>query len=112
MTEDFNINADLKALTDLASAALPLWDLPSGSTVRMINLSENATFLVTAPGGHRSILRIHRTGYHSRRAIECELAWMAALDQDGGVVTPHPIPGHNGQLIQLLGQTLCQKSTW
>ena len=103
MTEDFNINADFKALTDLASRALPLWNLSSESMVRMINLSENATFLVTTPEGQRSILRIHRTGYHSHRAIECELAWMAALDRDGGVPTPRPIAGHNGQAIQLFG---------
>ena len=103
MTYDLNINADLKALTDLASAALPLWDLPSGCTTRMINLSENATFLVTAPNGDRCILRIHRTGYHSHRAIECELVWMAALDQEGGVSTPRPILGLDGEAIQRMG---------
>ncbi len=90
----------IEALASLAAAALSLWDVPAEATARLINLSENATYLVESPSGHRSVLRLHREGYHSRRAIECELAWMAALDREGGVETPRPIPGRDGALIQ------------
>ena len=93
----------IAALAALATAALPLWDVPAGSGTRLINLSENATYLVESPSGGRTVLRLHREGYHSRRAIECELAWMAALDRDGGVATARPIPGRNGALIQEFG---------
>jgi len=90
----------LQALAGLANAALALWDMPAGAAARLINLSENATYLVEAEGGYRSVLRVHREGYHSRRAIECELAWMAALGRDGGVATASPLPGRDGDCIQ------------
>lgn len=93
----------IESLARLAAASLHLWDVPEGATSRLINLSENATYLVEAAGGYRSILRLHRTGYHSRHAIECELSWMAALDADGGVATPRPLAGRDGALIQLFG---------
>ena len=54
----------LPALADLAESALTLWDMPEGARLRLINLSENATYLVEAPGGYRSVLRLHREGYH------------------------------------------------
>ena len=94
---------DISRLASLARASLHLWDVPEDAAPRLINLSENATYLVEAPGGYRSILRLHRHGYHSRRAIECELAWMSALSRDGGVETPRPLVGRNGDLIQLFG---------
>ena len=77
----------MPALADLAGSALALWEVPEGARLQLINLSENATYLVEAAGGYRSVLRLHREGYHSRRAIECELA----------------IAGHDGKLIQSQG---------
>lgn len=86
-------------LEALARRSLTLWDLPAAADVRLINLSENATFLVTAPGGWRSVLRVHRVGYHSRQAIESELAWMDALRVDAGVPTPPVIATRTGERI-------------
>jgi len=93
----------IAGLAGLAQAALCLWNVPQGATARLINLSENATYIIEAPTGYRSVLRVHRQGYHSHRAIECELAWMAALDQQGGVETARPIPGRDGMMIQTMG---------
>jgi len=92
----------IAGLAGLAQAALCLWNVPQGATARLINLSENATYIIEAPTGYRSVLRVHRQGYHSHRAIECELAWMAALDQQGGVETARPIPGRDGMMIQTM----------
>ena len=66
----------------------------------MINLSENATYKVEAPDGRRWALRIHRDGYHSRDAIQSELAWLVDLRQTGVVLTPVPLPGKDGEIIQ------------
>lgn len=88
------------ALTHLANASLFLWDLESGSQATLLHLSENATFLVAQPTGPKCVLRIHRENYHTRHAISCELQWMAALAAGGGVITPTPIPGRDGGLIQ------------
>ena len=90
-------------LDRLANDALVLWDLPDGATARLINVSENATYLVEAPCGHKSVLRVHREAYHSRRAIECELAWLDALGQAGVVTTPGQYPGRDGNIIQSAG---------
>ena len=93
----------LPALANLATDSLSLWDVPEDARPRLVNLSENATYLIESDDGFRSVLRIHREGYHSQRAIECELAWMAALSRNGGVETAAPIVGRNGELIQRQG---------
>lgn len=87
-------------LETLANRSLCLWDMPEGAKARLINVSENATYLIEAPGGYKSILRIHRENYHSHRAIECELEWLGALDRDKVVITPGYYVGKNGDPIQ------------
>ncbi len=90
----------LVRLEKLAAATLARYDLPAASSVRLINLSENATYRVDAPGGERWALRVHREGYHSMKAIASELAWLMALRNDGAVITPTPVAGLDGALIQ------------
>ena len=97
---EMSLEETLKHLDVLANEALSLWDLPKGARARLINVSENATYLVEAPGGYRSVLRVHRENYHSHRAIECELAWSHALAEAGAIETPDAIPGRNGDPIQ------------
>ena len=43
----------LGVLLELARSATGNYDLPDGSAVEMINLSENATYRVDAPDGRR-----------------------------------------------------------
>ena len=93
-------DALLGALARLAQASIDRWDVPEGASARLINLSENATYLVEAPGGWRSVLRVHREGYHSKTAIASELAWMDALRAEAGLVTPEAIPARDGERIQ------------
>ena len=92
--------AQLAILLDVASTALELYDLPSGTQAAMLNLSENATYKVDTPDGRRFALRIHRDGYHSRRAIASELAWLMDLRQTGVVATPIPVRGRDGEIVQ------------
>ena len=81
----------MEHLSLLANESLELWDLPAGSKARLINVSENETFLVEAPDGFKSILRIHRGRYHTETAITCEHAWSRSLNEEGG---------RNGSTIQ------------
>lgn len=97
---DMPLQELLGHLNGLANDALALWELPEGASARLINVSENATYLVETPEGQRSILRVHRAGYHSRRAIECELIWLDALSSAGVVTTPGYYKGKNGSAIQ------------
>jgi Ser/Thr protein kinase RdoA (MazF antagonist) len=97
---DMPLEVVLPLLERLANDALPLWDVPDGAVARLINVSENATYLVEAPGGYKAVMRVHRENYHSRRAIECELAWLDALGADGVVTTPGYYIAKDGHPIQ------------
>lgn len=88
-------------LLGLAQLAVSRYDLPAAVRVRLINLSENATYVVEDVGSARRwALRVHREDYHSPAGIESELAWLIALKADGAALTPVPIAGHDGKLIQ------------
>lgn len=92
----------MERLLALANGSLGLWGLPEDASARLINVSENATYLVEAPDGNfKSVLRVHRENYHSRRAIECEFAWTHALREEGYVRTPEAIPGCDGKIVQI-----------
>ncbi|MEC9078579.1 MAG: phosphotransferase [Pseudomonadota bacterium] len=99
-TTGFSYEETMEHLSLLANESLELWDLPAGSKARLINVSENETFLVEAPDGFKSILRIHREDYHTETAIACEHAWSRSLNEEGGVKTPNILPGRNGSTIQ------------
>lgn len=77
----------------VADLALDRYGLSDQRALRMINLSENATYLVNDPGtGRDGILRVHRVDYHGRDAIESELDWLTALRLETEVSTPRVIP--------------------
>lgn len=95
--------AQLPILWEVAERATRAYALPPGLEVTLINLSENATYRVDAPDGRRWALRVHRDGYHARVAIESELAWLRALRDNDIVVTPRPVAGRDGALIQVVG---------
>lgn len=90
----------LTLLERLAQVSLSLWDVSEGARVRLLNVSENATFLVEKSDGFKAVLRVHRENYHTRRAIECELAWLDALGAEGQIITPDYYLGKDGAAIQ------------
>ncbi|WP_095588954.1 phosphotransferase enzyme family protein [Actibacterium ureilyticum] len=70
----------------------PLWGLGPKTRIRLLTLSENATFIAEDPARAAPIiLRVHRPDYHTRAEIESELAWIAALRDSGTVDTPEPL---------------------
>jgi Ser/Thr protein kinase RdoA (MazF antagonist) len=77
-----------------ARAALPAYGRDRDIPLRLLSLSENATYL--SDDGDPMVLRVHRPGYHSLDAIRSELKWMAALREQSGVMTPELIPAHDG----------------
>ena len=97
-----SLKDELTQLQKLADRAISLWDNPAKASARLINISENATFLVESEG-FKSVLRVHRENYHTVRAIECELIWLQALRADQVVMVANVIPGRDGQRIQRAG---------
>ncbi len=90
----------IENLIALARLATRSYELPENLTVELINLSENATFKIEAPSGTRWAMRVHRVGYHSRSAIASELSWLIALRESGVAITPKPVRGLDGEIIQ------------
>jgi Ser/Thr protein kinase RdoA (MazF antagonist) len=69
------------------------------ASLELLNVSENATFLVRDPGAGSSVLRVHRLGYHTELEIASELAWMDALRAEAGVRTPRVLPAADGRRV-------------
>jgi Ser/Thr protein kinase RdoA (MazF antagonist) len=101
--EQLSHELQLPILLELAEAATALYPLPEKLSVKLINLSENATYKVEATDGRSWALRIHRDGYHSKAGIASELAWLTDLRNTGVVTTPRPVKGKDGGIIQQLG---------
>ena len=80
-----------------ARGALPFYGLDADAPLRLLSLSENATYLVDDVDP--VVLRVHRAGYHSLQAVRSELAWMAALREQTDVVTPQLIPACDGSEV-------------
>jgi Ser/Thr protein kinase RdoA (MazF antagonist) len=90
---------------DIAQRALPDYDLSPDSTLRLLNLSENATYAVQdGYTGASSILRVHRKGYHRPHEIESELDWLEALRHDGDVSVPTVVPTRDGRRVVTIDQ--------
>lgn len=83
---------------DFARRALPEYGLPPDTPLTLLNVSENATFRVDVPG-EESVLRVHRTDYHTRAAIESELAWITALRESDVVATPPFLSARSGEPV-------------
>jgi Ser/Thr protein kinase RdoA (MazF antagonist) len=77
-----------------ARHALPAYGRGEDAPLRLLSLSENATYLVD--DGDPIVLRVHRPGYHSRESIVSELRWMTALRNETEVITPELIPARDG----------------
>ena len=58
---------------------LPSFGLPKEAKLRLLNTSENQTWIAAEGTPHATILRVHRRGYHSQAEVVSELQWLMAL---------------------------------
>jgi Ser/Thr protein kinase RdoA (MazF antagonist) len=97
---DLSVGGDvLDRVTRCAQRALAEHGCSPGATVTLLNVSENATYLIDDPASGPSVLRVHRLGYHTHEEILSELAWMDALRAEAGVRTPRVLPAPDGRRI-------------
>jgi Ser/Thr protein kinase RdoA (MazF antagonist) len=89
----------LDRVTRLAQRALAAYGCHPAAEVRLLNVSENATYLVDDPDDGPSVLRVHRLGYHSDAEIESELEWMDALRAEAGIRTPQIMAAADGRRV-------------
>jgi Ser/Thr protein kinase RdoA (MazF antagonist) len=99
-THDLSAGGDvMERIRRCARQALGEYDCHPDSTIELLNVSENATFLVTDPDCGPSVLRVHRLGYHTEDEIASELTWMDALRAEAGVRTPRVLAARDGRRI-------------
>lgn len=100
-TDQVEMNQDelLRRLQGIAERAVDATLPPADYSLVMINHSENTTYKIINGSGSRYILRVHRSGYHTRNAINSELTWTKALREEAGVRTPEVLKGPDGRLI-------------
>jgi Ser/Thr protein kinase RdoA (MazF antagonist) len=97
---DLSVGGDvLDRVTRCARQAVSRYGCHPAATVTLLNVSENATYLVEDPDQGLSVLRVHRLGYHTGLEIESELAWMDALRAEAGVRTPRVLPAPDGRRV-------------
>src|SRR5690348_13766660 len=95
---DLSVGGDvLDRVTRCAQAALREYGCHPDASVSLMNVSENATYLIEDPAAGPSVLRVHRLGYHSQAEIASELAWMDALRAEAGVRTPQVLRTQGGE---------------
>ncbi len=99
-THDLSAEGSAARLETVARRALAEYDVSPDAALTLLNVSENATYAVDDPAtGERTVLRVHRHGYHDGPAIESELAWLDALREDTGVRTPRVLPTRAGRRL-------------
>jgi Ser/Thr protein kinase RdoA (MazF antagonist) len=87
-------------LEPVARRALAECGVSPAARLTLLNVSENATYAVDDPAsGERTVLRVHRHGYHDAAEIESELAWLTALREQAGVRTPHVLTANDGRRL-------------
>jgi Ser/Thr protein kinase RdoA (MazF antagonist) len=83
----------------MLDALLPRYGLPAETPLRLLNRSENATWIA----GDALILRVHRQGYHTDAEIASELAWLTALQSVPTLRCVKPVADSTGALLQHAG---------
>lgn len=102
MTETYS-NDFLQAMEQGIQGLLHQWQMPEQSTVSLLNISENATFVAKNPENNKQIiLRVNRPDYHTRQEIESELLWIDSLRNEKIVTTASPLELQSGGKIALL----------
>jgi Ser/Thr protein kinase RdoA (MazF antagonist) len=100
----------LSRLAEGVKSLAPVWGYSREADLRLLTISENATFLVEdSQAGRKIIVRVHRPDYHSQQEILSELAWIDALRQDAVVETPRPITALDGSLLQSFSDGATQR---
>lgn len=96
----FSEEADHRGLLSVASEALKSYRVEGRESLELLNVSENATYLLRGGDGQpRSVLRVHRLNYHRPHEINSELLWIDALRRELGMRTPVAIPNREGARV-------------
>ncbi|MDA8397375.1 MAG: phosphotransferase [Actinomycetota bacterium] len=91
--------AALELAAAVAGSAIGEYEAMDGAHIELLNVSENATYLVRPKGTAPKVMRVHRQDYHTEVEIASELAWATALSAQEGVHTPSALPNRHGRCV-------------
>lgn len=98
-----SLQRSLDKFNQIANVAIRLYPLLTKTTIQLLNYSENATYLIKKTvTGEKYILRVGRSGYHTKLEMESELKWLKSIDQDSSIHVSLPFLGGNGEYIQVV----------
>ena len=87
---------------DVAKRALPLWGYPDDSEFKLLNITENATYLVTHEGYDKLIMRVHSMDYAEMDSIRTELDFINYLRENTDLNLAAPIPSKTGEYVMTI----------
>jgi Ser/Thr protein kinase RdoA (MazF antagonist) len=79
--------------------------------VRCINHGFNTTFRIDTADGQKFALRINVNSRRPMPALQAEIAWLEALNQETDLIVPHPIPRQDGGLISSFFSSVLGRNT-
>lgn len=94
--------AERRLSRQVAARAAAAHGFGSAATIDLLQVSENATFLVTercSYGERSAVIRVHRADNRDREAIESELVWLDVLHDRGILAAAHPLPTPTGERV-------------
>ncbi len=100
----------IKELTALARVFLTKYDLTPAS-VEMINHGYNSTLGIVTDAGTKYALRINVNSPRSDANLRAEIAWILALNHEGSISLPRPIPTSDGDLIAYAWSEVLDRTT-
>ncbi|MFT3833963.1 MAG: phosphotransferase [Micropruina sp.] len=92
---DVTARTQVTRLRALARRALPSWGLDDAA-VRLLHHGYNTTFRVDAADGRRFALRVNVIPTKTEAHLTAEVAWLAALSTETGLLVPTPQPTRDG----------------
>lgn len=93
---------NMEAFHKVAGQALKNHGISTTHAVSLLQLSENATYLVYSRLSREkyAVLRISRPGYHTLPELESEIAWLEEINDYTPLIVANPIAGKSGEVIQ------------
>ncbi len=101
--EDLSFKQKISHFHDVAKKATQQWNFPKDSQLKLLNFSENATFLIqhTENGKNKKIImRVHRLEYATLNSINSEISFILHLKKNTPLDITSPILSKNGRYVE------------
>lgn len=101
-TEELMAFENIGIFNEVAKKTLENYDFGANDDVKLLVLSENATYLVfnKSSGNYDGVLRVSRPGYHTLEELQSEMKWLKQINEYTPLIVANPIPSKNGDTVQ------------